>query len=483
MADRAQALTASTTDADLAEAAASGDSTAFDELYRRHAETAWRVAYAVTGNREDASDAVAEAFTRIFTALAAGRLTDLGGFRPYLMATARNASIDVLRRSGRIHLVDDVASDETSATAGPSDRLMDRLDASLVASAFRSLPERWRSVLWLTEVEGMAPAEAAGLLGLSANGTAQLAVRARAGLRQRYLQAHLRSDVQNGCRFTVEHLGAYVGGGLAPRDLAKVDQHLAGCEECRQRLAELEDLSTSLRRIVVPLPLALGALAWRHWKLAAARPARTPVLPEGPRRALLGASVGVMGLGILGATLMGQAPFKAAALRPPGAAPVGSAPVPFQQVAATVPAPVLAPAPVADPSVGTVAAASAPAPTAAPATPPPAASPAPAPVINPPVAPAPDPTPAKGSASGGGGAGTGGNGSTAPIAQLSTQINLAPAPVQASASVGLDSSGPIGGVSVNGTSAGSPPPQPSPTDPPVSVSVSTPAGGTSATLP
>ncbi|HEX5265617.1 MAG TPA: sigma-70 family RNA polymerase sigma factor, partial [Acidimicrobiales bacterium] len=168
MAQKADELVGGPPDAELARGAADGDNHAFDELYRRHADAAWRVAYAVTGNREDAADAVAEAFTRMLAALNAGRLEDLDRFRPYLLATTRNAAIDVLRRTGRVHPTDTELADPAAAGLGPSERLLDGLDTALVASAFRSLPERWRSVLWLTEVEGMAPGEAAGLLGLSA---------------------------------------------------------------------------------------------------------------------------------------------------------------------------------------------------------------------------------------------------------------------------------------------------------------------------
>src|SRR5437879_12479882 len=55
------------TDAELAARAAANHVGAFEELYRRHSGAAWRVAQAVTGNREDAADAVAGAFTRVRT--------------------------------------------------------------------------------------------------------------------------------------------------------------------------------------------------------------------------------------------------------------------------------------------------------------------------------------------------------------------------------------------------------------------------------
>jgi RNA polymerase sigma factor (sigma-70 family) len=269
MRKRGQTAEQEATDSSLVARATAGDLAAFGELYRRHVDAAWRVALAVTTNPDDAADAVSDAFTRVFQALPE-RLYAADHFLPYLLAAVRNAAIDVLRRGGRQQPSEAAEDREWPAlTSGPVDFLLADEDASMVARAFRSLPERWRSVLWLTEVEQIPARDAAMLLGVSPNGVAQLAVRARAGLRERYLQAHLRqNDVRLGCRHTVDRLGAYAAGGLAPRDVAKADQHLAGCDTCRARLSDLQDLAPALRRVVLPLPAGLAALALAKWELA-----------------------------------------------------------------------------------------------------------------------------------------------------------------------------------------------------------------------
>lgn len=273
-------------DVELARLATEGDVGAFEELYRRHVEAAWRMALAVTNNPHDAADAVSDAFTRVFQALP-DRPHAAGHFLPYLLAAVRNAAIDGVRRRQRAANPSD-RPDWVSMGAEPGDELVADVDATLVARAFRSLPERWRSVLWLVEVEGFAHRDVAGLLHMTPNGVAQLAVRARAGLRQRYLQAHLGdAAVRTACRDTVGRLGAYAAGGLAPRDISKVDQHLAGCEACRSRLAQLEEVTPCLHRAVLPLPSALAALSAARLHLAggaaggAAAGASASALPAG----------------------------------------------------------------------------------------------------------------------------------------------------------------------------------------------------------
>ncbi|MCU1462467.1 MAG: polymerase, sigma-24 subunit, subfamily, partial [Acidimicrobiales bacterium] len=257
-------------DASLVAKAAGGEVAAFEELYRRHSQAAWRVAQAVAHNSDDAADAVAEAFTKVLASLPGGRLAAGAPFRPYLLAATRNAAIDILRRSGRVRPADDEELDRPAARPTPAEHAELTHDSEVVVQAFRELPERWRSVLWLTEVEGVPARDAAAMLGLTANGTAQLAVRARAGLRERYLQAHVRNHARPECVFTVERLGAYAGSALAARDTAKVDQHLAGCSDCRDRLAELEDLAPRLRRAALPIPIGLAGLAVGRWQLAGA---------------------------------------------------------------------------------------------------------------------------------------------------------------------------------------------------------------------
>jgi lipoprotein-anchoring transpeptidase ErfK/SrfK len=132
--------------------------------------------------------------------------------------------------------------------SGPSDRLLAGEDRDMVGRAFADLPPRWRAVLWLTEVEGMAPRDAAPLLGLTPNAAAQLAVRARTRLRERYVQFHVRNHAHGDCLATTERLGGLVAGELTAAQANRVRGHLAECAECRSRLAELEDVGLALRR-------------------------------------------------------------------------------------------------------------------------------------------------------------------------------------------------------------------------------------------
>ena len=138
-----------------------------------------------------------------------------------------------------------------------------RAEARLIVRAFPRLPERWRAVLWQVEVEGKTPADVAPMFGLSGNGISALAMRAREGLRQAYLQEHIGTNIPVSCRAYAENLGAGTRGRLSPRRQAAMQDHLERCPACRDLFTELSELNRKLGTILAPIALA-GTSAVLH---------------------------------------------------------------------------------------------------------------------------------------------------------------------------------------------------------------------------
>jgi RNA polymerase sigma factor (sigma-70 family) len=237
-------------DAELIAQVRSGDSEAYGLLYRRHAHSAEVLARRLTGSPTEADDLVAEAFTKLLIILRCGGGPD-SAFRAYLLTVLRNTLYDRARQDRRVELSDDMTRHdpgvpwEDTAVAG--------LESRFAARAFGRLPERWRTVLWRTEVEQESRTDLARLLGLSPNGVSALAYRAREGLRQAYLQEHLTDQVNDphwvtgAHRPTIDRLGAWTRGGLSGQQRAQVGAHLATCTHCQTLAAELADLSGPLQ--------------------------------------------------------------------------------------------------------------------------------------------------------------------------------------------------------------------------------------------
>src|SRR5437588_12464238 len=243
---------ASLGDTTLVHLARNGDLGAFSELCQRHTWTAWETAYAVSGDAGDAAEAVSESFAKLFKPGRVVRYEDAQALQTAILSTTRTTAIEVVRRSGH-----DGADGVYDLGGSTTRRTRARRGLPIVSAAFRSLPERWRSVLWLIEVQGVEPAMAAAVLGVSPNGLAQLSMRSQTGLRERYLQAHMQARVADDCRPVVEHLAAYVTGEMTPHDAARIDRHLDACVDCKQRLVDLVHLGAMLRSTDVPIPSTL----------------------------------------------------------------------------------------------------------------------------------------------------------------------------------------------------------------------------------
>lgn len=242
-----------TSDADLVERTRHGDRRAFGDLWSRHHAAGIRVARHAT--TLDADDVVSESFTRIYRAIRAGG-GPTGAFRPYLYATIRNISASWGSAAHDIPVEDIAEYAPAEQTDDPASLALDR---TLTAKAFRSLPERWQTVLWYTEVEGMDPHEVAPILGITANSVAALSYRAREGLRKAWLQAHISDATAHGeCKWALSRLGDRARNSLPARDAERMDFHLATCAHCAIVSEELEEVGSRLAAVLLPIVLGGG---------------------------------------------------------------------------------------------------------------------------------------------------------------------------------------------------------------------------------
>ncbi|HEX4703478.1 MAG TPA: sigma-70 family RNA polymerase sigma factor [Pseudonocardiaceae bacterium] len=256
-------------DVELLRLVRAGYDTAFAELFSRHAGAVRGFAVRCCTEAADADDLAAEAFFRVLQAVRRGAGPD-DNVRAYLLTVVRRLAVEWSVRRKDVPVTDDELSRQLDAvyTAPAS-----RADQQLIAAAFATLPQRWRSVLWRVEVEGERPAVVARYFGLSANATAALARRARQGLRAAYLQAHLApTGGATGCRSVVDKLGGFTAGQVTGAEARRIRVHLAGCESCAELQAELDDVCVGLRRYAGSLTgpaigLALGPHTVGHHAL------------------------------------------------------------------------------------------------------------------------------------------------------------------------------------------------------------------------
>ncbi|MER6995155.1 sigma-70 family RNA polymerase sigma factor [Streptomyces sp. NPDC000410] len=257
-------------DADLVQRMRAGDDSAYEELFRRHSDAVRRYARTCCRDAHTADDLTAEVFARTLQAVRGGAGPE-HAVRAYLLTTVRRVAAAWTKSSKREQLVEDFAvfADQAAHASdlperdtlelGADVRAMHEAERSLALQAFRSLPERWQAVLWHTTVEEESPSEVAPLFGLTANATAVLASRAREGLRQAYLQAHVSTALTSAgdCARYADRLGAYARGGLRMRAERGLRKHLEECAKCRLAAGELEQVNAG-----IPALLPVAVIGW-----------------------------------------------------------------------------------------------------------------------------------------------------------------------------------------------------------------------------
>ena len=244
-------------DGRLVELARAGSDGAFAELWRRHSAAGLRYARSIT-REVDSDDIVSEAFARIFSLIKQGK-GPTNGFRSYLAATIRHTSQNLgsSRREVPIDFLDELADDR-----GGEDHQLS-LDRALTMSAFRTLPKRWQEALWYSEVEGLSVKDCAQLFGIKPTAMAMLTFRAREGLREAWIQAHISESPEGSeHQWTIARLGAYSRNNLPRVQRDRVEAHLRQCERCSTVAEEARFVGSRLAVALLAPIIGLGAATY-----------------------------------------------------------------------------------------------------------------------------------------------------------------------------------------------------------------------------
>lgn len=185
--------------------AADGDVNAFNQLILEYQQMAFNVAYRILSDEDRAMDATQDAFLRGFRALHQFRG---GSFKAWLLRIVTNCSYDQLRVKQRRPTtpIDDLVEDDEHSTIveDPGERPEDHVErmelGSAIQTALSLLPEEQRTVLVLSDIEGLSYEEIAEVTLVSLGTVKSRLSRARAKLRD-YLLAH-REHLPSGIRLS-----------------------------------------------------------------------------------------------------------------------------------------------------------------------------------------------------------------------------------------------------------------------------------------
>lgn len=140
------------------------DETAFEELLRQYEKKVYTLCFRMCGNSEDAEEAAQDAFLALWRGI--DRFRQESSLSTWIYRLATNACIDTLRRrkkqSGSVSLDDEeLFVDAVDTSPQPQETVEHRETQKLLQEGLSALPEEYRKVLILREIEGLSYTEIA----------------------------------------------------------------------------------------------------------------------------------------------------------------------------------------------------------------------------------------------------------------------------------------------------------------------------------
>jgi RNA polymerase sigma-70 factor, ECF subfamily len=178
-------------DMEIVERVKGGDMEAFAEIVRRYSDRVYRFVYSRIGSQEDAYDAAQDVMIQVLESI--GSFRGEAKFSTWLYSVALNYCRNYRRKAGRVRLVSihkGTGDDETEIQIRDDrERTEERVIQDEMVSAIKlemtKLPDDYREILHLRDIEGLPYEEIASVTGISLSNVKVRIHRGREMLRKR----------------------------------------------------------------------------------------------------------------------------------------------------------------------------------------------------------------------------------------------------------------------------------------------------------
>lgn len=230
-------------DVELVHAYRAGDIHAFEELHRRYVGSIYRLVRRKLGDGLLAEDIAQETFFKALRML--DRVDDSFNFGGWVHTVARNLCFDELRRRQRDQRVDESADDdgELLANLPSTSRSFDPVEVQesnelrrQVWTVSQRLPEKYRLVLTLRELQGLSYRRIAMILKMSESAVETLLYRARLRFKEEFVALEAVGDLKHD--EVLPLLAPYVAGKLRRHQAEAVRRHVAVCAKCARKIGK-----------------------------------------------------------------------------------------------------------------------------------------------------------------------------------------------------------------------------------------------------
>ena len=207
------------TDEEVVAQVRTGNAALFEILMRRHNQRVYRVARAILGNDTEAEDVMQEAYVRAFTHLS--QFENRAKFSTWLTRIAVHEALARVRKSKRFETLDTEADSEVrvrpelmSNVRNPEEQMFEAQMKVLLETSIDALPEMYRTVFVMRELEEMSTAETAEVLEITEEVVKTRLHRARAML-QADLYSRVGSTTPDAFKFHLSRCDRVVSAVLA----------------------------------------------------------------------------------------------------------------------------------------------------------------------------------------------------------------------------------------------------------------------------
>jgi RNA polymerase sigma-70 factor (ECF subfamily) len=265
------------TDAELLVAARNGDPTAIDELLSKHERQVYRFGLRMCGSEEDAKEVLQNTLLAAFKGLHDFR--GEAALSTWLYQIARSYCIKRRRRTegepAELEAIETAPAQAVmSAEATPEAETHAREIGEALQAAIQALPEHYREVVVLRDVEGLSTEEAAHIVGVEERALKSRLHRARQELRENLTTLLEQPEGSGpGCPELARELANYTAEDIDRATCISIENHLRSCPTCSKACDGLKR-SVSMCRAIPgdEVPGPVKAAVRQALKQAAAKP-------------------------------------------------------------------------------------------------------------------------------------------------------------------------------------------------------------------
>jgi RNA polymerase sigma-70 factor (ECF subfamily) len=220
--------------------ARAGEAAALEELLALVAPAVHRFGLRMCRSAHDADDVLQDTLLSVATHLGdfEGRSSLLG----WVFALTRSACARRRRGQKNQPTAPDAQDETASPEPSPEQQAESRQLAEALRGALDGLPEEYREVILLRDIEGLPAPDTAVALGISVDATKSRLHRARGALRLalRPLLEPSFAEAPRTCPDVVALWSQKLDGDLSQADCSAMEAHLVGCSACTSACSALK---------------------------------------------------------------------------------------------------------------------------------------------------------------------------------------------------------------------------------------------------